>query len=148
MVQAKHGEAAPKPRFGFKRKDVAHNPTAVAPPATVAPLVASQSEHTFESPALELSNLKDQYLDNASFGAQSQGTHGSDITLSGLDGCVVNLLRENDHFKITSVHGTNLRNTVLILPHISGSILLNNCSRCTVAVSCHQVRPGHTCAIF
>jgi hypothetical protein len=72
----------------------------------------------------------------------------SDLTISDLNNCIVNLLPDasgghssrDSSLKISALHIRNLTDTVLLLPIIQGSVLLHDLRRCVVVAGCHQVR--------
>jgi len=81
---------------------------------------------------MSMSGQSLRYMDASAFEKLDR-----DLLLSDLDSCVVNLLSQG--VDIHAVHVQNLRNTVLLLPAIQGSILLHNLHRCIVMLGCHQV---------
>ena len=68
----------------------------------------------------------------------------SDLTISDLDHCIVDLCRTTEtapgqnQLSLTALHVRDLKETILILPNVKGSVLLYNLHRCTVIVTCHQ----------
>jgi len=61
------------------------------------------------------------------------------MTLSDISNCIVNLL--HDHTTdFSAVHLQRVSDSVLLLPHINGSILLHDMSNCVLVVGCHQVQ--------
>lgn len=89
---------------------------------------------------LVLSGQSNAYLTLASL--PFQPSISSDLTISDLDHCVVNLLpppNTSPAFQLTAVHIRNVSDSVLILPEMEGSALLHDLTRCTVVLGCHQV---------
>ncbi|KAF7798187.1 hypothetical protein EIP86_009404 [Pleurotus ostreatoroseus] len=139
---------APKPKFAFKRKtpktvpasSTSSTPIASSAPSAKSPVTTEQTS----SPHLLLSNRSYKYLDRT---ALADLESSSDLTISDLDHCVVNLLPSPSAsvtaqtYKFTALHVRNLTNTVLVLPAIDGSALLHDLKRCTIVLGCHQVRP-------
>ncbi|KAF7343433.1 C-CAP/cofactor C-like domain-containing protein [Mycena venus] len=127
----------PKSKFAFKRKAPA--PSAQASPSLDPPVVTeiSQPDSAPVSTNLTLSSHSLRYLTMAFISGTSQA---SDLTISDLNKCVVNLLGEDNNLKISALHIRNLTDTVLLLPIIQGSVLLHDLRRCVVVVGCHQFR--------
>ncbi|KAJ7672611.1 tubulin binding cofactor C-domain-containing protein [Mycena polygramma] len=134
----------PKSKFAFKRKA----PVASIPsPVSSAPetLSSSQPESASISTNLTLSSHSLEYLTKASVPNSSQA---SDLTISDLHKCVVNLLpdasdespAQEGYSQISALHIRNLTDTVLLLPVIRGSVLFHDLRRCVVVVGCHQFR--------
>lgn len=63
----------------------------------------------------------------------------SELSLIDLDGCVLNLIEAKQH-EISALHLRNVKNTILLLPSLEGSIILHDLSNCVIVVRCHQVR--------
>jgi len=64
----------------------------------------------------------------------------ADVSISDLDNCIVNLLPgDEDYTKITALHVQRVSRSVVLLPQISGSIILHDLSECVIVVGCHQV---------
>lgn len=142
--------SAAKPKFAFKRK--AHKPQAspqdpsailqsssgVLIPSVAEPL---QGKDVPVSSSLTLSSYSHKYLRLTSISLPTSSA--SDLTISDLDHCVVNLLAATTDghapFAITALHIRNIRNSILILPRIEGSALLHDLSSCIVVLGCHQV---------
>lgn len=140
--------SAPKPKFAFKRKTPKAVPTVSTSSTTSAPSVvdskplASLETKDASSHPL-LSGHSHKYLDRTSLpGLESS----SDLTISDLDHCIVNLLPSassstaSPAYKFNALHVRNLTDTVLILPAVDGSALLHDLKHCTIALGCHQVR--------
>ncbi|THU97622.1 hypothetical protein K435DRAFT_777907 [Dendrothele bispora CBS 962.96] len=71
----------------------------------------------------------------------------SDLGLSDLDHCVVNFVTpspsyvfENEVLDISAVQIRNVKNSVLLLPRINGSVMLHDLRDCVVVLGCHQFR--------
>ena len=134
---------APKQRFGFKRKEPATTstksstsvpqsaPSSVAAPAPLSHTPAS----TGGTSVLTLRDLSNSVIDASHFPSASL-TSPSELTISSLADCIVDL---RAGISLTSVHANGLRRVILLLPQIQGSILLDDCEKCELAVACHQV---------
>ncbi len=128
----------PQTKFTFKRK------------ANKAPLSAAPTLHPSSRGANELEK-RDRTSDFHKLSSHShcrlslqsiptfkEGPPLSDLTISGLDHCVVDL-RSQDQLSLTALHIRDIKESLLILPNIKGSVLLHHLHRCTVIVACHQV---------
>jgi hypothetical protein len=66
----------------------------------------------------------------------------SNVTLQGLDHCIVDLRSSFDNNlrrPITAVHAQDVKNSVLLLPKLSGSIIMYDIQNCVIVVECQQV---------
>jgi len=158
---------APKAKFAFQRKTKPSTATPLPPPPEPAKSTQISDMHTNLNlnPSLggggvgsstpttnvTLVGQSNRYLTLRSLPAfRSDGERGghSDLTLSDLDGCIVNLLSPSSGQMstgtgtgISAVHVRNVTNTVLFLPaDIRGSVILHGLVRCIVVVGCHQFR--------
>ncbi|KAK7019844.1 tubulin-folding cofactor C [Favolaschia claudopus] len=126
----------PKTKFAFKRK--AALPTSSAAASVVPELPSSQRVSAAMSSNLTLSSYSMRYLTAAAISNASQAT---DLAISDLDKCIVNLLSDaSSTFRISALHIRNLTDSVLLLPVIEGSVLLHDLRRCIIVVGCHQFR--------
>ncbi|KAJ7291218.1 tubulin binding cofactor C-domain-containing protein [Mycena rebaudengoi] len=129
----------PKSKFTFKRKAPAPSAASSTPAMVPEPSQASVSSSTTNA---ILESRSFQYLSMASLPA---AVHASDITISDLAHCIVNLLPDRlspgqHNHEISAIHVRDLSDTVLLLPAIHGSVLLHNLRRCIIVVGCHQFR--------
>ncbi|KAF9920993.1 hypothetical protein FBU30_009030 [Linnemannia zychae] len=60
-----------------------------------------------------------------------------DVALTNLTDCTVNLVHT---LPLGAIHIKNLKRCVLVIPPVSGSILLHDCEGCTLVGACHQSR--------
>ncbi|KAH9481509.1 Tubulin-folding cofactor C [Psilocybe cubensis] len=140
---------APKSKFAFKRKPKAAD-SAPAPPLSPAPVTTpvdpKQSVTVLPTPThLVLSSKSHQYITRASLPEHPQQT---DLALSDLDNCVVNLLPpipsisdgRTESLILTALHARNLTNCIILLPSIEGSALLHDMSNCILVLGSHQFR--------
>ncbi|KAI9060089.1 hypothetical protein FKP32DRAFT_1595827 [Trametes sanguinea] len=144
--------AAPKAKFSFKRKV---KPTAsattsappahqTAPPSNEASAASTTSESRPPTSGLYLSGRKHGYLTISSL--SSPWCAASDLTISDLDHCIVNLVPSEANpgaspdLTFTALHARNITNSVLILPIISGSALLHDITNCVIALGSRQFR--------
>ncbi|KII91822.1 hypothetical protein PLICRDRAFT_38679 [Plicaturopsis crispa FD-325 SS-3] len=151
--------SAPKSKFAFKRK--ASKPPSAATPS--APKLESSVDGAPKPPLpepaagtlstnLTLSSHSNKYLDRGFLPPSSHLSSQSDLTISELVGCVVDLLPSTDagdtaQLDISALHIQKLADTVLLLPTIKGSVLLHDLTRCVIVVGCHQFRMHASTAV-
>ncbi|KAF8480057.1 tubulin binding cofactor C-domain-containing protein [Russula ochroleuca] len=136
----------PKTKFTFKRKTN-------KPPVSAAPTQLPSSDELGKRDDLpgtsdfhKLSSHSHCRLSIRSISTFGTGPPLSDLTISDLDHCIVDLrataetVSRQSQLSLTALHIHDLKETVLILPNVEGSVLLHNLYRCTVIVACHQFR--------
>jgi hypothetical protein len=135
----------PKTKFTFKRKTD-------KPPLSAASTLSPSSHGANElrdglpgtSDFHKLSSHSNCRLSLQSIPTFGAGPPLSDLTISDLDHCIVDLrppaetVSRQNQFSLTALRIRDLKETVLILPNVNGSVLLYNLYRCTVIVACHQ----------
>lgn len=140
--------ATAKPKFSFQRKTNKPSSSVVGDTiksGTPTPHVpATEPASTFYT----LHKHAHRYLTSASLPPPTSGQPQSDLTISDLDHCIVNLcsstsqnqldLEQPWSHALTALHIWNLRATIVLLPNISGSILLHDLEGCIIVSSCHQ----------
>lgn len=128
--------AAAKPKFAFKRKDGASKPVPV-PAASASPApaqVKADASTTFRT----LSSRSSVRLTWADVPSSQSGQH--DLTIADLDHCILDLLpRDGSEERLTALHIRDVRDCVLLLPQVAGSVLMHSLERCILVVGCHQV---------
>jgi len=137
----------PKTKFTFKRKT---NKPPLSAAATLLPSShgANEPGNTDGLPGTfdfhKLTSHDHRRLSLQSIPTFGTGPPLSDLTISDLDHCIVDLRapaetvsRQNQR-SLTALRIRDLKETVLILPNVDGSVLLYNLYRCTVVVACHQ----------
>ena len=139
-----------KPKFAFKRKPASKpNPPPTAGPSTSA-TTPSVPARPLPSTYLTLSSKSHEHLTLESLPSlvEPSNTPQSDLTIADLDHCVVDPCTPKKPVEpaalgmtFTALHIRDIRDTILLLPSIKGSVLLHNATRCIIAVGCHQVSP-------
>ena len=130
--------AAAKPKFAFKRKAAGPKTT----PAPAAPPTPVEDKPDTSTTFRALSNHSSAKLTWADVPPSQSGQH--DLTIADLDHCIVDLLpRDGSEERLTALHIRDVRDSVLLLPDVAGSILLLNMYRSILVVGCHQVRTRH-----
>ncbi|KIM62925.1 hypothetical protein SCLCIDRAFT_118764 [Scleroderma citrinum Foug A] len=123
------GTSSAAPKFSFKRKSARSKTTAeplgiIPTPRDALPVVDSAS--SLSSRYLTISDLENR-------------NHPGEMTLSDISNCIVNLLPDHTT-DFSAVHLQRVTDSVLLLPHINGSIILHDMSDCVLVVGCHQFR--------
>ena len=137
----------PKKKFVFKRR-------ADRPPVVDVPTLPPSPQATLAQPGRDhLSTVSTFYRlskhSNCRLSLKSLPTFGDDtptfdLTISDLNRCIVDLCSpakiSSPHHQppLTALHIRDLKDTILILPNVKGSVLLYNLHMCTVIVACHQ----------
>jgi hypothetical protein len=69
-----------------------------------------------------------------------------DLTMVDLNFCLIDLRTcADNNLTLSAVHVQNVRNSVLLLPKLQGSILLHDIENCVMVVDCQQVQASlHT----
>lgn len=141
--------SVPKKKFAFKRK-------ADRPPFSAVPTLPPSAQATPPQPGRDhLSAVSTFHKlsahSNCRLSLQSLPTFEDDaptfdLTISDLNRCIVDLCSPTEiasprhRLSLTALHIRDLKDTILILPNIEGSVLLHNLHTCTVIVACHQFR--------
>ncbi|KIK92898.1 hypothetical protein PAXRUDRAFT_829544 [Paxillus rubicundulus Ve08.2h10] len=139
------GASTSTPKFSFKRRPT--KPKVPAEPVSTAGVAPTHTRpSTSISSARTLSSFSHRYLTIANLDAKDSS---EEVSISDLDNCIVNLLPKggDDRTKITAFHVRRLSKCVLVLPHISGSILLYDLSECVVVTGCHQFRMHNSTSV-
>ncbi|KAJ7151461.1 tubulin binding cofactor C-domain-containing protein [Mycena crocata] len=134
----------PKSKFAFKRKAAVPSAQVLVPAPVIVAEPHSQPPISTNliSTNLSLSSHSLRYLSKASLPSASQA---SDLTISDLNKCIVNLLTDVDGnsssvLEISALHVRNLTDCILLLPILRGSVLIHDLRRCILVVGCHQFR--------
>ncbi|KZS96952.1 hypothetical protein SISNIDRAFT_547618 [Sistotremastrum niveocremeum HHB9708] len=131
-IESERNRSVPTTRFAFRKKAAVKSAsqgssTSPTKPATetATPEIASQS--------MSIASRTSSYI-----GWSSVSLDSSALIVSDLDSCIVNLIehRENTSLSktpaINSVHVKNLMKTIVLLPHIEGSAILDHLQDCIV----------------
>lgn len=149
---------APKAKFTFKRRPAAPASQSPPPLASDAPRNKPQTPHPNvpSTDNLRLSSRTSAHFTLSSLARPadiplSQTIGLSDVTLTSLQACIVNLFpltspkdslsKSEPTRTITALHAKALSRVVLIMPPIDGSVLLHEIHDSVIIVGCHQVRP-------
>ncbi|KAI0752737.1 tubulin binding cofactor C-domain-containing protein [Daedaleopsis nitida] len=139
--------SAPRSKFAFKRKTTKpaasqlHTEDATVPSSLTTVVASSVPLPTSGS---SLSGHTHQYLTLASL--SSPWSSASNLTISNLDHCIVNLVPSEANIdatasiEFTALHVRNISNTIVILPIITGSALLHDMKCCVIALGSRQFR--------
>ena len=140
-LQVNLNSTGTKPKFAFKRKDKPKESPADVPEVE-APILAETINRSPTTSHLSLASKSGCLLTRKSFPDASSTPIDSELIITNLDNCIVDLMdSNNDTTSPIAVHIRNVANCVLLLPIIRGSVLLYELQRCVVAIpGCHQVR--------
>ncbi|EMD36984.1 hypothetical protein CERSUDRAFT_155385 [Gelatoporia subvermispora B] len=153
LLEKLRASAAPKPKFSFKRKA---NPTPSSPSPSdnratqaIPPAVAPSTQTgTSQTNSLILTGQTHRYLTLSSLPVL-QSSESSDLAISEISHCIINLTPLAGDAQeasaappsyFTALHARNITDSILILPHINGSALLHDLTRCIIVLGCHQFR--------
>ena len=130
-----------KSKFSFKRKQPTQTSSSVNTTASANPLTTDSRPTTnpSQSNSRILSDRSKEYLTLASL---PESSTASDLTITNLDHCIVNLLPDNpdERRSITALHVRDVTNSIFILPSsIDGSAMFHNISKSIMVLGCHQV---------
>jgi hypothetical protein len=165
-AQQLHTQSVPKPKFAFKRnvppssaptpsasETKQHPPEPVASVSTMLTDSSVQSTIALDSsipPVMSETDIAickqtQRYLGLPS--APGEGGSEISVTIADIDRCVVNLLplssssspAHPSHPRLSAVHLLNATNSIILLPVLSGSLMVHGATYCTLVVGCHQV---------
>jgi tubulin-specific chaperone C len=139
--------SVPKTKFAFKRKTSKPPLSATSTPSLSsrdAKMHGEREGSLVMSTFHKLSSHSHCQLSLQSIPTFGAGPPSSDLTISDLDHCIVDLCStvgsspHQSQLTLTALHVRELKETILILPNVKGSVLLHNLHRCTVIVACQQ----------
>ena len=140
----------PKAKFSFKSRKTAASSTpsssaaSPTPSPTLTPKPTESPKSTSFVDATQFMRFEDrcgEYLFIGSLSMpQTTDAEGAntakDVALTNLMDCTVNLVH---NIPLGAIHIKNLKRCTLVIPPVSGSILLHDCEGCTLIGACHQV---------
>ncbi|KAK3821068.1 MAG: tubulin binding cofactor C-domain-containing protein [Benniella sp.] len=138
----------PKAKFSFKsRKAVSGASSPASLSVSSSPKLAAASSKPAstidQSLFLKFEDRIGEHLFIGSLAAldsgdkQNEGKVAKDVALTNLTDCTINLVHD---IPLGAVHIKNLKRCTLVIPPVSGSILLHDCAECTLIGACHQSR--------
>ncbi|KAG9319825.1 hypothetical protein KVV02_007227 [Mortierella alpina] len=141
----------PKAKFSFKSRKTAgsSSPSSSAPSPTHSPAMTPKptgspkpTSFVDETQFMRFEDRSGEYLFIGSLVLpQPTDTEGGitakDVALTNLTDCTVNLVH---NIPLGAIHIKNLKRCTLVIPPVSGSILLHDCEGCTLVGACHQSR--------
>ena len=138
----------PKTKFAFKRK-TNKPPLSVAPTLRPSPSGANELGKRDGLPGTsgfnDLSSRSHCRLSLQSIPTSGEGPPLTDLIICDLDHCIVDLratagsVSSQSQLDLTALRIHDLKETLLILPNVKGSVILHNLHKCTAIVTCHQV---------
>lgn len=149
ILEETRSASLPKKKFAFKRK--ADRPPVLAvptlpPPPQATPPQPRQDHLSAVSTFHKLRAHSNCRLSLQSLPTFEDDTPTFDLTISDLNRCIVDLCSPAKigspyyQLSLTALHIRDLKDTILVLPNMKGSVLLHNLHTCTVIVACHQFR--------
>ncbi|KAF9974221.1 hypothetical protein BGZ73_002407 [Actinomortierella ambigua] len=140
----------PKQKFSFKSRktgaSVSSSPSptpassAAATPASMAvdsPALSPNKSAVDESLFMKFENRSNEHLFIGDLPHTTNDGHAKDVALTNLTDCTINLVHT---IPLGAIHVRNLKRCILVIPPVSGSILLHDCQGCTLIGACHQSR--------
>jgi hypothetical protein len=77
-----------------------------------------------------------------------------DVSITSISSSILNLLPSKDEstpsanvISLSALHISDIHNSILILGHVSGSIMLHDLTNCVVVAGCHQVGMYFPCML-
>ncbi|KAG0348493.1 hypothetical protein BG005_011503 [Podila minutissima] len=129
----------PKQKFSFKsRKTASASPSPA--PASPSPRPSTPQRSAIDhSLFMKFEDRTGEHLFIGSLPVPSSDETGAakDVALTNLTDCTVNLVH---NIPLGAIHIKNLKHCTLVIPPVSGSILLHDCEGCVLIGACHQSR--------
>ncbi|KAF9211774.1 hypothetical protein BGZ59_007611, partial [Podila verticillata] len=127
----------PKQKFSFKsRKSASASPSPA--PASPSPRPSTPKRSIDQSLFMKFEDRTGEHLFIGSLPVPSDESGAAkDVALTNLTNCTVNLVH---NIPLGAIHIKNLKQCTLVIPPVSGSILLHDCEGCTLIGACHQSR--------
>jgi len=145
-IQKLRQRASTKGRFLFKKSGSNLTPSqkkALDPePVTKEQEAAAVADKPLQSSQTQ--RKRNEYITSATLADDIKTP--SEVTLTDLDGCVVDFLERPLSSDArpspvrTALHVNDICNSVLVLGKVDGSAMLHNIERCTIVLKCHQLR--------
>jgi len=127
-IHDERDKAIPKKRFAFKSKKKLNKD----PGETVKPL----AKHKV---TVEVNDCNFTDRTSESLVKKESDINGVDVALARLSDCTVHLLGSP-----SAIHINSLTRCVVICGPVSGSVIMEACSDCTIVLACQQLRIHHT----
>ncbi|KIY49822.1 hypothetical protein FISHEDRAFT_40833 [Fistulina hepatica ATCC 64428] len=143
QLESLRQKAAPKPRFAFKRKtaiavSAPHSESSACGSQVVTRSLASSKEVPSPSTsAATIFHCSREYITRSSLRLRG-GEATEDLIISNLDYCLVNLIQPAVH--LSALHLQNVSHSVVLLPAVAGSVLVEEVQDCIISLGCHQFR--------
>ena len=139
--------ASGKTKFAFKRK--VKTPSSLSTKtATPARAITQTTTTTAHSTSRTISNCFNCYLSRSCLSGTSStsSTNQIEVSITNMSSSVLNLLPSEDEstlptniISLSALHINDIQDSILILGHVDGSIMLHNLTNCVVVAGCHQV---------
>ncbi|KAF9437520.1 hypothetical protein BGZ76_000394 [Entomortierella beljakovae] len=128
----------PKAKFSFKSRKTggsASSSVASTPKLVASPKLTSSVD---QSLFMKFEDRSGEHLFIGNLPRpEEEVITAKDVALTNLSDCTINLVHD---IPLGAIHIKNLKNCTLVIPPVSGSILLHDCEGCTLIGACHQSR--------
>ncbi|KAH9053606.1 tubulin binding cofactor C-domain-containing protein [Lactarius vividus] len=144
MLEETHSASLPKKKFAFKRKGDRAPVLAMPTSLQATPPQPRQDHMSAVSTFHKLSARSNCRLSLQSLPTFEDDTPTFDLTISDLNRCIVDLCSPAKiatpyhQLSLTALHIRDLKDTILVLPNMKGSVLLHNLHTCTVIFRMHS----------
>ncbi|KAL5520661.1 hypothetical protein ACEPAF_2662 [Sanghuangporus sanghuang] len=152
VLRSKSRSGPAKGSFAFKKKAPSASPKQATDSSTTKPGTKPviteppvQVTQTIPAVSLQIASLSHRCFALSLLPDSASSITGTDLTITSLDHCIVDLLpavedENNDRLRPRALHIRDVKNSVLILGYVQGSILAHNLERCVIVAACHQLR--------
>ncbi|KAG0370094.1 hypothetical protein BGZ54_007722 [Gamsiella multidivaricata] len=134
----------PKAKFSFKSRKAASALPSLSASAALTPKPAASPKITSTIDQSQFMRFEDRSNEHLFIGSlpmpgaeAGEGIVAKDVALTNLTECTINLVH---NIPLGAIHIRNLKRCTLVIPPVSGSILLHDCEGCTLIGACHQSR--------
>ncbi|KAG8906362.1 hypothetical protein FRB99_007046 [Tulasnella sp. 403] len=134
----------PKARFAFKRKQPIAGESSQATSTTATPPPESTNAQGGVADISRSASSRQLAYISARDIFEGQQSASSDVTLSSLDTCIVNLVpsgnKQDPNTTVTALYARQLNRCLVLLGDVQGSVRFEDCVNCVVVLGCHQFR--------
>lgn len=142
-LESGRAAAAPTKKFAFKRKVVSGGAASTTASVTLAtPSTLPASDAANKTSDITFSKRKNAYLGPHDIPGEQASSLASDLAITDLENCFVNMRSPpGSNASLTAVYIHDIRNCVVVLPEIRGSILVHDMENCFLLIGkCQQFR--------
>jgi len=142
---------AGKTKFAFKRKVKTPSTETATPALVITPTITARTTY---SASRTISNRSNCHLSRSCLSGISSSTDQIEVSITNISGSILNLLPSKDEstlsaniISLSALHISDIQDSILILGHVDGSIMLHNLTNCVVVAGCHQFRMHNSTAV-